>query len=595
MAGSSPSSSRRHALPASSAPLAPQHVVKIDLRVHLAGLALILAACDGSPTGQPPPTPPPADHTPPSLVLFTPDTLTGLSTITLRGSASDNVKVTRVTYQGTGDSLRSASITPGASVEFQIPLVNLPQAGTTFTVVAYDSGGNASPMQHVRITSDVTPPFAEAFSSVFVGGPAGPALVYGLDAGGPGAFERVTYEVEGQPESAGTLVQANDPYASFTLHVALPEGTSQVLFHAYDHVGNRTTLVREMTRGAAATSIASGGAFSCATFADGATRCWGVNNRGQLGSGSTGKPRKPGLVSGGQRFTSVTAGLAHACGLAQGGAAYCWGNLAWSSHGQANVKPQPQRIPGDAAFVQLSAGAHHTCGLDADGGGWCWGVNDHGELGDGTRTGTLTPVPIAGNLRFQSISAGGAHTCAVTTDGDAYCWGDNYVAQLGNGTSTWDPVLTPGAVLGGIRFRSISAGLEHTCAVAVDDAGYCWGYEQFGRLGNSQSGGHAVQPTPLPIDGGLRFGVLNARGYTSCGLTVEGRAYCWGSSTEDAVGTVFAPVMGFVGGPVRAAPGLDFDELSTGWGDAATDSSTCGMSQGSVLCWGKPDQHQLGW
>jgi alpha-tubulin suppressor-like RCC1 family protein len=44
-----------------------------------------------------------------------------------------------------------------------------------------------------------------------------------------------------------------------------------------------------------------------------------------------------------------------------------------------------------------------------------------------------TKVPMLGNIR--QITAGDDHTCALATTGDAFCWGGNSSSQIGNGTT----------------------------------------------------------------------------------------------------------------------------------------------------------------
>ena len=70
-------------------------------------------------------------------------------------------------------------------------------------------------------------------------------------------------------------------------------------------------------------------------------------------------------------------------------------------------------------------------------------MNLTGELGDGTTTKRLVPVPIGGTLRFRQVGAGGGNTCAVTTDNRAYCWGDNVLGMVGDGTTTSRLIPTP--------------------------------------------------------------------------------------------------------------------------------------------------------
>src|SRR5207302_10654728 len=90
-----------------------------------------------------------------------------------------------------------------------------------------------------------------------------------------------------------------------------------------------------------------------------------------------------------------------------------------------------------------STGTEHTCEVTAAGAAYCWGSNRTGQLGDGTTTQRLTPVPVASSVRFTAVSAGAFHTCALTAAGAAYCWGGNGAGQLGDGTGTDSFVPVP--------------------------------------------------------------------------------------------------------------------------------------------------------
>jgi len=70
------------------------------------------------------------------------------------------------------------------------------------------------------------------------------------------------------------------------------------------------------------------------------------------------------------------------------------------------------------------------------GAAYCWGDNSSGQLGNGTKTKSTTPVAVAGGLTFATVSAGQYFACGVTTAGAAYCWGNNSSGQLGNGIVT---------------------------------------------------------------------------------------------------------------------------------------------------------------
>ena len=101
---------------------------------------------------------------------------------------------------------------------------------------------------------------------------------------------------------------------------------------------------------------------------------------------------------------------------------------------------------------------------------WAWGYNLNGQLGDGTSTTRLSPVPVSalGNV-VVSIAAGGSHSLARKNDGTVWAWGYNAQGQLGDGTS--GPAAdrsTPVPVTGLINVASIKAGGSHSLALQND-------------------------------------------------------------------------------------------------------------------------------
>ena len=86
--------------------------------------------------------------------------------------------------------------------------------------------------------------------------------------------------------------------------------------------------------------------------------------------------------------------------------------------------------------VQISAGGDHTCAVLSTGHIACWGDNREGQLGDGTTSGSDTPVEVHGIGDAIQVSAGGWFTCAVLSTGHIDCWGENEQGQLGDGTTT---------------------------------------------------------------------------------------------------------------------------------------------------------------
>src|SRR5439155_1690297 len=255
---------------------------------------------------------------------------------------------------------------------------------------------------------------------------------------------------------------------------------------------------------------------SCGIATDGSTYCWGLNGDGQLGNGVIGGlSAVPVAVqnSGSLGFTAVTTGFRTSCALTGDGSAYCWGSTAFGQFGNGPptaplLSATPIPAASGLAFATLDVGSTYACGLASNGSARCWSnLNVVGELGFGSSARSNTPAPVAGGLTFAMLDANSsnnilAHTCGVTTTSEAYCWGSNRSGQLGAtgaATCTFGTVgdfncsLAPVAVGGGLQFRSVGVGNEHTCGVTLDGSGYCWGRNRSGELGDG-----TVTDRPLP-------------------------------------------------------------------------------------------------
>jgi alpha-tubulin suppressor-like RCC1 family protein len=312
--------------------------------------------------------------------------------------------------------------------------------------------------------------------------------------------------------------------------------------------------------------VTVGERFACALATTGSSPfCWGANDRGQLGDGTTVNKSVPTAVSGAPVFTSIVAGLRSSCGRGTTGAVQCWG---WNGFGQlgdgtTTNQTSPVTVAWSGSFNSISAGLVSFCGLDATGAAYCWGYNGYGQLGDGTTTQRSSPVAVSGGLTFGSLAGGAGNNilyaiCGLTTDKRAFCWGGNDKGQLGNGTVTagfTSGSTVPSAVTGGFSFVSIANGGIHACGLTETGAAYCWGLNSSGQLGDGTTTDRA---SPTLVAGAPAFVALTAGERHTCGRTAAGVAYCWGSNATGQLGNgetlPFLPTLVSTNGVTFRAP-----------------------------------------
>ena len=372
----------------------------------------------------------------------------------------------------------------------------------------------------------------------------------------PGATQAVSLALGANP-SGGTLagtttVQAVDGIATFdNVSVDRPGSgyTLSATSAALTGAASAPFAIRLTFR-----TVTVGFWHSCALTVSSAAYCWGIG--GRVGDGTQVNRPSPVLVTGGLRFVALSAGNTKTCGVTTSGAAYCWG-------------VSPEAVPGGFVFTTVSVGGRHTCGRAPSGTWYCWG--DYGGEGP-------TPTPMnTGGLNFTVVSAGNDHTCGLTSNGQAYCAGINDAGQLGDGTTTTTGPFTFVPVAGGLTFTTVSAGLyKSTCGVTTDAVVYCWGFDA----------GYTPQRQPAAPD--IRFTVVSTGSVHACGAGTTGAAYCWGEDTYTQRGTGY-PTGDTAPQGLPVTGGLSFVAISAG------GAHTCGVtSDGKAYCWGLNDQGQLG-
>lgn len=196
--------------------------------------------------------------------------------------------------------------------------------------------------------------------------------------------------------------------------------------------------------------------------------------------------------------------------------------------------------------------------------------------GVSTTATTDTTPSVGGNVqtsseRFKQVSSGYGHTCALKEEGSIVCWGNNESGQA----------IPPAGT-----FTQVSSGYDHTCALKIDGSLACWGNNYYGQ---------AVPPT------GNFMQVSSSEDHT-CALKIDGTLACWGGTygTEASQSGSFTQVSGGRGYTCAlktddslACWGYNGDGQATPPAGSFTQISSsnyhaCAVkTDGSLACWGE--------
>lgn len=349
-----------------------------------------------------------------------------------------------------------------------------------------------------------------------------------------------------------------------------------------DSPNSSISSVGDVAVGEDVRSMSLGEGHTCALLTTGAIRCWGYGLALGYGTGSNvGGMTANEIINAGDlqlatTATAVAAGESHSCALVSGGRVRCWGSNERGQLGYGDtisyvgVPGSPGidgagDVPVGGVVAQLDAGWIHTCARLDDGAVRCWGAGTNGRLGygNGLDVGGSISIAQAGNVPVGEpvlkVVAGGAHSCALLAGGRVRCWGRGDSGQLGynNATSIGDGVgpsiIAAGDVPVGGFVVDIDAGWSHTCAVLDTGAIRCWGTGGFGELGygDSVTVGDGAGPA-IAAQGDVPVGVLcekvSTGGNFTCALTAEGGVRCWGAGLSGRLGYGSTGNVGTAGG-----------------------------------------------
>lgn len=398
--------------------------------------------------------------------------------------------------------------------------------------------------------------------------------------------------------------------------------------------------------------LAAGTDFTCGIeknpydqLKSGRVKCWGINNKGQLGVGDNlpknpwvpqiAKGDTPGwLVSDLYRVSTIVAGDSHACALRDAhdnrpAAFYCWGANDKGQLGlgfKSNFESIPQRLGSltqvDSTITssqhrKISAYGNRTCAINF-GNVYCWGDNTDGAFGfispDLRReldTPTLVQRYALNNGAFRDIAVGNRHQCVSRVRNaispSLYCWGANDFNQLGNDSVGVEfPVLTPKILEVDREAADMALGDDFTC-ITYAETSYttginvrCFGRNDVGQVGRGVIGASMAYPIKVQfpskttVQATASMASVKVRDVavgisTTCATTDAKELRCFGSNFQGALG--FPLNIASVSEPVLAVPGLQVTQAS----NPGPNNHSCAVTEtGDVYCWGKSDVGQTG-
>ena len=291
----------------------------------------------------------------------------------------------------------------------------------------------------------------------------------------------------------------------------------------------------------------------------------------------------PPATRSGIRFNQVSGGgyvfndlTGYSLAVGSDGNAYAWGNNKYGQLGNSTTTqrntpapvPKPAGAPTDFTYVQADAGGYHSLAIGSDGYVYAWGLNDHGQLGNHTKSNSSTPVRVHGpgnngdGLKAIQVSAGAWSSMALAADGTVYTWGS---MDKGSDSGFSSPQTVPMAVKdpsdasGVFHAVQISTSWAFDMAIGQDGYVYTWGYNVEGQLGNNTSD-NSFHPTPSRVFASnkstaaagpwLKAIQVSAGGWHALAIDEDGNTWAWGQNSHGHLGNGTSTGSDFAANPV---------------------------------------------
>ncbi len=352
-------------------------------------------------------------------------------------------------------------------------------------------------------------------------------------------------------------------------------------------------------------TISLGDAHGCLIASDDLVYCWGENDKGQLGNGSTDySSAVPVAVNiAGMTVKSLLSSGDNSCAIASNDNLYCWGEGVYGVLGNnTNVKSHvPVLVAGGdlggRAIKSISKSNSLLCAIASDDQVYCWGRAQYAAFGVNNLFSSAVPkaVDFSGVLsgkKAKQVSLGSSFGCILADDNKVYCWGSNGRDSLGDGTTSSFSSVPTAVALGGKTVKKLVVSGWFACIIADDDQVYCWGDGYAGQLGNNNDDTSNV-PVAVVTSGvlsGKTIKDLYANNDKACAIANDDLPYCWGRGSlgnNDDSNYYFSVPVSLV--TTGALIGKTITKLSVG------HSYSCSIANDQkVYCWGEQNEGQLG-
>ena len=344
----------------------------------------------------------------------------------------------------------------------------------------------------------------------------------------------------------------------------------------------------------------------CAVLRNGKLLCWGENKYGQLGLGTTSSEEYlPLTVTGVTDAVDVAVGLDHTCILRTGGAVQCWGanDKGQLGDGTTTNRTTPVDVLNLAGtgpltgVTSISLGAGFTCAV-VNSTALCWGLDF--VLSDYTNTYSHTlPLAVSGVSGVADVAVGEGFACVLTNAGKVQCWGNgNSNGKMGIGTTSLDPISVPvtmkdpSGTADLIGATALRAGQDYTCVIAASGYQLCTGSNSYYTMSDGDPATSRTLLVTMTVTGtaqALANVVQSAPGmFHKCVLVAGGTVHCSGSGYNGSVGIGLDYPLAESSRAVTVTTSLGGPPLS-GVVEVATSGSdsTCARTDTGVYCWGR--------